>query len=311
MIDRFSKAFLISLERRADRRERFAEMLRTAGISEPVEWFRAFDGHANQPPPGWQPVGAWGCYISHLHILLNAIRDRLESYIVFEDDAILLDTTVADSVAFMDAAPSDWDMLFFGGQHKVQPSHRNGFVQCRNTTRTHCYAVHSRHYGRFLAALLDMRTFVKRNTWHIDHQIGQLMPEWKVFAPTFFTVGQGGDVSDISDNEDCPVRFWHAETAANILTREIVAVPFRPNARPSDFAFRGKPLFFGAHLIGGTTLAKTYHREALRGDAQLRAFIAGIVKQSLKVGNLAAFPLIPGVTVERLRRVWGGPVVEF
>jgi hypothetical protein len=73
-----------------------------------VEVVRAIHGDT-VTPPGWWTAGrgAWGCYRSHLQILETCYSDGLESYLVFEDDAVFRERCEEQCREFMQHVPCD------------------------------------------------------------------------------------------------------------------------------------------------------------------------------------------------------------
>ena len=86
----FSQAFVINLPFKTDRLNRFLQS--APECLGAIKQWDAVHGDTVRPPCFWKSGnGAWGCYRSHLQILEYAISKRLESYVVFEDDAIFRD----------------------------------------------------------------------------------------------------------------------------------------------------------------------------------------------------------------------------
>lgn len=197
----FSQAFVINLPFKNDRLERFMQCVpKCLGA---IKQWDAVHGDTVQPPRFWKSGnGAWGCYRSHLQILEYAIAKRLESYVVFEDDAIFRDSFEADLLAVMSSIPDDWQQLYLGGQllHEIRnpPKRINEWVYMPfNVNRTHCFAIHSRGYYDLYDHLNSLPF---RQGDHIDHHLGRLHEKGKfaVYCPRKWLVGQGEGWSNIS-----------------------------------------------------------------------------------------------------------------
>lgn len=218
----FERSYVVTLDRRPDRYERFV-----AGL--PADWpfprpakFRAIDGQIVKPPRWWRPGdGAWGCYRSHVAILEACLNEGCESVLLFEDDAIFPPDFTARALEFLAAVPLDWQMLYLGGQLLKTSANRPGRVsdlvyRPHNVNRTHAFAVRGRD---FMAILY--RHLHDWNDWkpghHIDHHFGRLHEGGKhaVYCPCDWLVGQAEGVSDIKrGNVSFPDRFWPAPRTA-------------------------------------------------------------------------------------------------
>jgi hypothetical protein len=198
-------AVLINLARRKDRLSAFFSQSQIADFPFPMpKLFCAIDGWAAPLPNGWKSgSGSRGCQQSHLAVLGEAIRNKVDSLLILEDDACLA-TNFASSIAkFMADVPSNWDCLMLGGQHRngspifVSPN----IVRCLNCQRTHAYIVR----GKSMAMLYSL--YDSMTTGHIDHLAGRWQPDWHVYAPNPFLIGQAAGKSDITCRTDT-VRFW-------------------------------------------------------------------------------------------------------
>jgi hypothetical protein len=209
----FDKSFVINLPFKADRLEKFQQLV--PDIIGPVVRWPAVHGDAIRHPDWWTAgAGAWGCYRSHLQILEHCYQYGVESYIVFEDDAIPRhdsETTGRDIRTFMDAVPDDWEMLYFGGQllhvENHPPTRVNDEVFIPyNINRTHCFAVHRRGYEK-LYKHLNETPFHKNE--HIDHHLGRLHETgtMRIYCPKRWLFGQDAGPSNISGQTN-PIHFW-------------------------------------------------------------------------------------------------------
>jgi GR25 family glycosyltransferase involved in LPS biosynthesis len=88
----------------------------------PVHRFSALDGDSMELPANWiHTPGAYGCLRSHLQVVREAKRLGVPSVLVFEDDVVFDDHLEEKFGACIEQLPSDWDMLFFGALHKLEP----------------------------------------------------------------------------------------------------------------------------------------------------------------------------------------------
>ena len=207
---RFEKSFVINLVFKTDRLTKFQSSV--PACLQPVEVWRAIHGVTVQHPEWWTAGrGAWGCYRSHMQILEKCYNEGIESYLVFEDDAVFRADFDQEFTQFAASLPDDWEMAYLGGQLLNEIAHppRRANEYCYvpyNVNRTHAFAVHQRGYDK-LYRHLSATPFV--NCEHIDHHLGRLHESgtMKIYCPSKWLVGQDAGSSDISGNVN-GVSFW-------------------------------------------------------------------------------------------------------
>lgn len=205
----FERAYVLNLPFKSDRLQRFESTV--PPIFGNVEVWPAVHGDSIRHPTWWTSgSGAWGCYRSHLQILEHCYQQRIESYIVFEDDAIFRQPFDDDFQAFWDELPDDWEMIYLGGQllHEIAhpPKRISEHVYAPyNVNRTHCLAVHSRGYEKLYRHLHER--MIPGD--HIDHHLGRLheSENLRIYCPHKWIVGQADGHSNISGQNN-PVYFW-------------------------------------------------------------------------------------------------------
>jgi len=165
------RAFLISLARRPDRRERFYKRWARLGMTLPEpEWFPAVDGLAIPEEERWkgltsQPMrtvnavydtpGAYGCYLSHLALLRQwATEGGQRDLIVFEDDTVLASDFRTRFQTFVRSLPAEWDLLYLGGSLWDKPIRLGNHCKVTMLGTTAHYVVRGTAVER-LACLLD------------------------------------------------------------------------------------------------------------------------------------------------------------
>jgi len=141
------RALCINLDRRPERWEAFKRNCPIRGVVR----FPAINGRAVRPPAWWrQGGGAWGCMLSHIRILEQALTDGLDRsggvLLVLEDDALFPPDFAERAVRFIRALPADWEQVYLGGQHRglrVRPPQRvnDEVVRPFMVNRTQAYAV--------------------------------------------------------------------------------------------------------------------------------------------------------------------------
>ena len=207
---RLEKSFVINLVFKTDRLEKFQSSI--PKCLRPVDVWRAIHGDTVQHPDWWTAGrGAWGCYRSHMQILEMCYNEGVESYLVFEDDAVFHENFADLFPQFVANLPDDWEMVYLGGQLLHEIAHPPKRVNDHwyvpyNVNRTHAFAVHKRGYEK-LYRHLAATPFV--NHEHIDHHLGRLHESGtlKIYCPAKWLVGQDAGQSNISGNIN-GISFW-------------------------------------------------------------------------------------------------------
>ena len=252
---KFSRVVLVNLDRRTDRMKRVYEQF------DGIEWpfpkpqrVRAIDGKIVQPPPWWKAgPGAWGCMMSHLRALEDAMMDGCESILLLEDDMLFLPNFEERLEEFAKELPPTWDGVYLGGQHlhgnRVPPVLLSEHVlRCRNVNRTHAWGFRGKY---MLAAYQHITDFLSIPTrsgkaqHHIDHQIGLLHEKMQheVYAPVEWLIGQDGDFSDVCEKK-LEVKEWQPEK---------ISKTFEPQNLPFVAVI-------GLHRSGSSCLAGCLHK---------------------------------------------------
>jgi len=213
------RALCINLDRRPERWEAFKRNCPIRGVHR----FPAIDGRAVRPPAWWrQGGGAWGCMLSHVRILEQALSDGLDRcggrggvLLVLEDDALFPPDFAERAARFIRALPDDWEQAYLGGQHRGlrvrQPQRVNDeVVRPFMVNRTQAYAVRGPFIRVLYQHLCDWPAHARSPRHHVDHRMELLhrSGQHKVYAPATWIVGQAGGPSDISGRVTQD-RFWN------------------------------------------------------------------------------------------------------
>lgn len=203
------KSYVISLDRRKDRLDKFYNNLpKDWPIEKPVH-YSAIAGNLCYPPSWWkQGGGAWGCYKSHLNIIEQELNNNSkEDILILEDDAIFCEDFSAKFNNLLKLVPNDADQIYIGGQHLKPPVYNGSIYVVNNVNRTHGYII-------TVKGLLSLYKWLNETSnWetksHIDHHYGKghETKAIKAYAPYEWLVGQSGDKSDIC-NKDTKERWW-------------------------------------------------------------------------------------------------------
>lgn len=118
--DYFDKTYCINLDRRTDRWEdNCLPQFKNLGLE--VERFSATDGQLLDLTHGKAYNGELAGSMSHLNAIKKAKEEGVEKLLLLEDDVVFLTngrTNTNDMFSErIKHVPSDWDILFFGGNH--------------------------------------------------------------------------------------------------------------------------------------------------------------------------------------------------
>ena len=162
----FPKIVCINLDRRPQRWQRMRDQFERHGIH-PVQRFSAIDGETIETPKDWpHSSGAFGCLLSHVHVVREARASGAPSVLIFEDD-VVFDPEFQNKLArFSTEVHDDWDMLYFGALHKDEPikiSEHVGRITKANST--YAYALKHTVFDQFIELnqraeqVLDMNSY--------------------------------------------------------------------------------------------------------------------------------------------------------
>lgn len=240
--DAFERVYVVNLDRRPDRWRQFAERLPNDWpFAQPIR-FAAVDGQVVTPPAWWKAgKGAWGIYRSFLTILERCLNENVRSVLMLEDDACFCEDFSAKAMEWLRHVPSDWGMLYLGGQHCKKAQQINPWLlQPQNVNRCHAWAVNhtmmretynhlnEQHWGTTSAGAAK----------HIDHHLGALHQrhfdrfDQLVLCPPGWFVGQAAGRSNICGKE-LGLRLWEnipvRLSPIPQVTRQVIAVlgPYR------------------------------------------------------------------------------------
>lgn len=199
----FDRVYLINLKRRPDRLAAFRNMQADNGwqLPEPII-FEAIEGDKVGVPDYFkQGGGAYGCLRSHVTCLERVLMDDLETVLMMEDDCTWFPDAWQRLKAFMQSVPEDYQQVMLGGQHTQPPVPvKPGVLRCRNTQRTHAYAIKA-------SAIKSLLKVWSTSGVHIDWVMGPWQADKAVYCPSSFIFGQAGGKSDISGQTN-PPKFW-------------------------------------------------------------------------------------------------------
>jgi GR25 family glycosyltransferase involved in LPS biosynthesis len=158
LTDYFDKTFCINLDSRKDRWKEAQKEFKKHSLN--VERVPGIEGSKmNLDFPPEIKEGAVGCALSQLFCLKYAKQLNLNKFLLLEDD-IEFDSDVNNLFSqYILEVPSDWDMLYLGGQHfhgmNLQQVSEHVF-KCEYTLCAHSVAINSTVFDRFIDNLINI-----------------------------------------------------------------------------------------------------------------------------------------------------------
>jgi GR25 family glycosyltransferase involved in LPS biosynthesis len=159
LFDRFDKVYCINLDRRPDRMVHFEDQVKKYDLGE-FERFSAYDGkklniknHSSNIK-----LGELGLVLSNLEILNICKNKNYNNVLIIEDDCLFTDE-VLKIEEYFELLPSDWDMLYMGGNHNTHvgsnpPIKINEKVsKLTNTYSTHFVGINGKIFDELIFSL--------------------------------------------------------------------------------------------------------------------------------------------------------------
>ena len=152
LIDHFERIYIVNLPERADRRQEMDRELQRIGLRMDGRRVRCFGAIRPDDAGDFPSVGARGCFLSHLAILEESIRDGLANVLVLEDDLALDPHLLEAPPAMRERLADDWDFAYLGHVEATSHIAELGWRQSREPmATTHFYGLN----GRVLQPLRD------------------------------------------------------------------------------------------------------------------------------------------------------------
>lgn len=257
----FDRVYVVNLDRRPDRMKEFerrvseipggwpfAEIVRASGV----------DGKKCKHPSWWRAGGgAWGCYRSHVRLIEQCLNEGVGSVLLLEDDATFGPDFVERVREFVDEVPTDWGMMYLGGQHLHAKTHPPLRVNPRvyrpyNVNRTHAFALRGETMREVYRHLSETKDW--RGNHHIDHHLGRIHQQRRlpIYCPSEWLVGQAEGVSNINGRKH-EERFWPAANKIPVTSDQVVLVVGLHSSGSSCLAgvLNHLGVFMGSRFIRG------------------------------------------------------------
>lgn len=238
----FPHRICINLARRPDRWAKAQAQFQQHHLQ--VSRWNAVDGSAIQPPPDWRySPGAYGCTLSHVAAVREARAGNCESLMIFEDDVEFHPQLRSLFPEFMAQVPGNWDAIYFGGIHRLEPALVSANVaRLVETNSTYACVLRNTVFDAFLSINEPARAPVDETAKTLQKQFN-----FYCFLPHLAWVSR--DYSDILGAE---VNHWWLRDALATesevikgLAAQTCAVLMPPSTRGpletavSEFASRG------------------------------------------------------------------------
>lgn len=158
----FDRIYILNLPERTDRRYEMQEQLKLVGLSFEMPIVQLFAAQRPSEKGEWESLGARGCFMSHLAILRDAEKDKLDSVLILEDDANWSRAFLSDPKQYLETIASRaWDFFDCGGPIKERGMGPPVAVDVHpevGIVTTHCIGLRADAIGRAAAYLHRIAT---------------------------------------------------------------------------------------------------------------------------------------------------------
>ena len=150
--------------------------------------------------------GAWGCLLSHIGIIHNAIENDYEKILIFEDDIIPHINIFELVKKNCNILEKDWKLLYLGAsQHEWDKIKIQGNIYHPvNTRGTFSYAIHKSIYNELLSLLIKQKK-------PVDCYLFEIQEKYKynsyVLYPNLFI----SDVSTSNIQNPLNMKYWSSK----------------------------------------------------------------------------------------------------
>lgn len=201
LLQDFPHIFYINLARRTDRNEKVMQEFEKIGIAHAVTRVEAFDAKTSPLITSISiakkvDAGNIACAWSHLKVLQHCIKNNIDKYLVFEDDAEFCENFNERFSEYYKQLPDDWELLYLGANHDggVKPYSPNLVKPIRSYT-THAFATKQSMYQ-------NLKTVWENQDAEIDVCLSRLQSIHNSFCFLPNLVYQAAGFSDILNKHD-------------------------------------------------------------------------------------------------------------
>lgn len=193
LFENYDNVYLINLKKRKDRLDNFKEQVSKYNLGK-FEVFEAIDGNKLNINTTLLS-GEKGIIKSVITILEDAISKNYSKILIVEDDCEF-NKNINNINEYYNHLPSDWDMVYFGGNHNIHvssppPEKINDYVaRLKNTYSAHCIAIKNNMFNVILES-------IKHFNFPLDVSYQHLQNYFNVYAFYPGIAYQKPDFSDI------------------------------------------------------------------------------------------------------------------
>jgi GR25 family glycosyltransferase involved in LPS biosynthesis len=177
----FDRVFCINLDRRKDRWNETVSELKKWNLFDGVNRFKGVDGSKLSYDNNIFRVnnGELGLLKTHINLLQLAKTKKYKNILIIEDD-IEFTEEIKKLDEYMSIVPSDWDILYFGGNHNLHEGEKinkinDNIIKCSKTFTTHCIVFRDTCYDKCL-------TLIKGCKKPVDIYYSELQKELNVYS---------------------------------------------------------------------------------------------------------------------------------
>ncbi len=142
LFEHFERVYIVNLPERADRRNALEKEFSRLGYAVDGSHIRYFSAIRPDDAGEFPSIGAKGCFLSHLNILKNALKDGLHNILILEDDVSFTPDWEQMSGHMLDPlATAPWHFIYFGHNETLEQNTAGLVPTTSPIATTHCYAL--------------------------------------------------------------------------------------------------------------------------------------------------------------------------
>jgi len=174
LINFFDKSYVINLPERQDRRKTIEWELKSSGVSLPSNKITLFPAFKPTDKGKFPSIGARGCFLSHLAVLIAARDEHLNNVLIIEDDLSFTNRFLKHQHIVANELQSlEWDFLYLGHIEVAKPTKTISFQKFTGSLQTASFlAINGRiipHWVTFLEDVLNREAGHPRGgPMHVD-----------------------------------------------------------------------------------------------------------------------------------------------
>lgn len=194
----FDKIYCINLDRRIDRWEHFLNQSKKINLDN-FERVSAIDGNKLNPSDFGSSLnhGELGLVLTTIKIFEDSIQKNYQKILILEDDCVF-ENELTKIDLFFENLPTDWDMIYFGGNHNEHGGYPEPIV-INDYVKKVLYTYSSHMIGFNIKIYEKIISLLKTNQFPVDIVYSLLQKENNcyTFYPRLST--QLVDFSDIQN----------------------------------------------------------------------------------------------------------------